>query len=277
MAAATTGRATLSDGVDMAVSPACPELCAYARSLDVDNVDAGRIAEQFGLISEPIDLNIGTEASDDLCIACNEGRDACGEGEFARVFTCGICLEPCWLDEHSSLAPACCNHRFCNRCWAAWVRASLDAGTDSLRSFRCPTLGCANSALTVPAKARAMLALRDGLGMLCKGVLDREDKRAIRDLLALDGNPDARRCPTCKHVTATRVASSTGPSLQCQNEACALVFCRFHGDAHPGETCNAFLRRLPVDRAHAAKHTRRCPQCGRSILKDGGCDHSAYS
>ena len=73
MAAATTGRATLSDGVDMAVSPACPELCAYARSLDVDNVDAGRIAEQFGLISEPIDLNIGTEASDDLCIACNEG------------------------------------------------------------------------------------------------------------------------------------------------------------------------------------------------------------
>ena len=273
MSAATSGRVVVTEGVDSESLAANLQLLAYAHRLDVTDVDAERIATRLGLVSSLIDA-IGSEASDDLCVECEDGA-------LARVFSCGVCLEPCWLGDNSSFASTCCNHRFCNRCWAGWVRASLDMGTASLRAFRCPNPGCAEPALTGNANSRDIKALGEGLKSLCAGLLDREDKRAIRDLLELDSNPDARRCPSCKHVTATRVSGPSAESLRCQNESCALVFCRFHGDAHPGEACSAFLRRLPVDKAHAAfartNHTRRCPECGRSIWKNGGCDHSAQS
>jgi len=188
-------------------------------------------------------------------------------------------METRWADEKSALALPCCSKPYCGECWAAWMRTHLEAGSTSLKAFKvCPTPGCNAERSTVPF-AKAATHLHGGMGKLCSGLLTSEEKRDLRCIVALDCDSTARRCPRCYHATSQRMPSRSYDPLgmRCERVGCGHTFCAMHGDLHAGETCAEFMSRTPLEPERIAfarqNHTRRCPDCRRGILKNGGCDH----
>jgi len=243
-------------------------------SSGVDGVDAGLQAARLGLITATY------PAAEILAKKCPANTiDApaltecveCAECDNLSHFICGICYTTCWSDGKSSLALPCCNNQYCGSCWARWVSVLIEAGTTNISTAKlcltpsCPPPGRDHACVT---KARA------GFKALRRGLLCAEEKRDLQTLITLDVDMRARQCPSCKYVTTKR---DNMANMICERNCCGLVFCAFHGNLHPNETCNEFRRRTPMDpsrmRYARAHHTKLCPHCGRSIVKNGGCDH----
>lgn len=263
--------------------------------------DAGRIADSLGVeISskraepqrpeEPVSTQAGRsfrsgvcdkdkEEAGLQCVTCDDDDGEETEACLRRHFTCKICFQPRWSDETSALALSCCNQLYCGDCWAGWVRTRLEGGATRLEAGKvCPTPGC-------PQRPDQQMReeLHQGMTKLCAGLLTCGEKRDLHCLCVLDKDPTARRCPRCFHPTSRRIGGhglsrSDDPlAMQCEREDCGFIFCASHGDLHPDETCREYCARVPLDPERVAfarkNHTRRCPDCRRGIVKNGGCDH----
>ena len=100
--------------------------------------------------------------------------------------------------------------------------------------------------------------------------------RKLSAMAKLLAHKDARRCPSCRHV---QLGSHAEPDMTCGE--CAAPYCFRHADAHPGLSCEEYLANTSLDpayRRYAKKyHSKRCPSCMRSVIKEGGCDHMLCS
>ena len=109
-------------------------------------------------------------------------------------------------------------------------------------------------------------------------------KKALRDPAMFDkysrfrfmkDNPNARECPRCGAFNVK--GSESASQLRCAKSRCGFEFCFLHSDAHPNETCEEYdTRTATANKAsldYIAETTKKCPGCGMSIRKEGGCNH----
>ena len=199
-----------------------------------------------------------------------------------KHFTCGVCLQNKWRADDSSLALSCCGIEYCGDCWSNMLGVALQSGNP----LSCPSIACRKSATgqapQLPGAQRGRAPtnrphpissdLLNGLKKLT--AVNNEQVDELRELGELLKKPNARRCPSCNLLQLSKHDQHRKPEMTCTR--CAAQFCYHHGDAHPGQSCAEFTRttRNKVDVAFARKmHTKRCPNCLRSVWKNGGCNH----
>ena len=212
------------------------------------------------------------------CMPCDEDdNDGMPALVPKRHFTCSICLNLRWSDAGSALSLPCCGVQYCSECWAGVSENALSTSPPTaLKLVRCPTPYCQQptGVVKIAAHAKALHAGLERLAVDPSATVTA--RRSLRTLCALHALPRAAPCPACR--TVTQVPPRGSSDVVCTAANCATRFCVVHGDAHPGETCAAYVRRLehadPEQRALARRmHTRRCPACMRRIVKNGGCDN----
>ena len=214
-------------------------------------------------LSNPGMFSWTAHAMEQSCQECSSTR---------RHFNCVICLRICWSDPKDALALPCCGIEYCGQCWGGMATAALSTPTPTaLRHLRCPTPHC-----QLPTQAhqlaRRAAALHDGLERISKNVASDDARRDIGNLRRLHSVKRSALCPSCRSVNVAPKASNDMRCTECDSR-----FCLIHGDGHPSTTCTEWVSKVPMEkeqRDFARKmHTRRCPACLRSIVKNGGCDN----
>ena len=148
--------------------------------------------------------------------------------------------------------------------------------------MRCPTPSCRLPERAASTEASTHAShLYTSLGRLHLSGTARRDVDALRKLHSSSRAARAALCPHCHHVSVSEVirgaTQDRGVDVICESEDCRTSFCVTHGNLHPGERCADFVARTPIDASRRdfarRMHTRRCPRCLSSIVKNGGCDH----
>ena len=136
------------------------------------------------------------------------------------TFYCGICLENV-AEQDAFMVQSCTElHKFCRECMQSYVEAMVKTQVE----VACPGSGC-HGKLEV-AEIHTLLEGND------------EVIAAFDRLQLVKKNVDYRECPGCNHGSTT--GSLLLPSLTC--EACGLLYCYLHANAHPTKSCQEYAR-----------------------------------
>ena len=244
-----------------------------ARDLD-GNLAEGELIKVVVMEATPTEAE-PTDAADVSCVECAP------VSANQKHFRCGVCLQNKWHSLDSSLALPCCGVEYCGDCWGQMLSVALQSGNP----LSCPSIACRKSAAARAQRPRGpnpnqpspvSSNLLKGLKQLA--AVKNEQVDELRELYELLKKPNTRRCPSCNLPQLAPMSASQShvgqPEMTCKR--CDTEFCFRHGDAHPGESCDDYVRktRNTVDVAFARKmHTKRCPNCLRSVWKSGGCNH----
>ncbi len=259
---------------------------------DVERELAQLSAEVGAVLALPADVARGLLARhgwsrERLCERVFEGAaDAGGGGggggaapAAAPPFVCGLCLDAC--AGGADAAALRCGHSFCVRCWAAYLRAALDAGGAGAVLARCPAHadGCDE-----PVTAGAVAALAPAAAAA------RWRRFELRAFVAASAT--LAWCPGAGCSAAVQAAAGGGGgggggsgggggggrTAACG--ACGARFCfRCAREAHEPASCvavEAWAAKCGAESASAGwivAHTKKCPACGVRVEKNQGCNH----
>lgn len=201
-----------------------------------------RVRERVGLLEKPpMQLSAG-------------GRDI-------REIKCGICLE---YHPIECMQAACCDHFFCQSCWAGYAHTSIRDGPGCL-SLRCPNPDC-NAAV-----GEEMILV----------LVSEEDKEKYRRYILrsyVEANRRAKWCPApgCEYA----VEFTPGNGLQDVTCDCGHHFCwNCSEEAHRPVECTTVARWILKNSAESENmnwilaNSKPCPKCKRPIEKNLGCMH----
>ena len=175
------------------------------------------------------------------------------------IFYCHICMEN--ADEQTAFSMSNCKegHKFCSNCIEGYLSNVIQEG--SVDKIACPLLG-------------------DGE---CGGYAGEDEIKSIvsKDLVyryirlrEMRSDQNARECPKCGKI---QIGDPSHPAMVCADTNCQVVFCFFHSDAHPDETCEEYRRRTIKNEKSTQRylkhHSKPCPKCKISTQKSGGCNH----
>ncbi|KAJ3092380.1 hypothetical protein HK102_007986 [Quaeritorhiza haematococci] len=159
-----------------------------------------------------------------------------------------------------------CTHKptICTTCLARHIEAEVNDKSNATH-IRCPIVNCRVEMQHHEIQALATPPVFHQFDQLLL-------KKALREL------PDFR---WCKRATCGSGQDHIGgrkyPIMTCA--ACHFRSCFTHDVPwHSGLTCTEFEETLDTERnratrAYLDRRTKPCPRCGRSIEKNGGCDH----
>ena len=166
-----------------------------------------------------------------------------------EVFYCEICLENHPVTEAIQLRG--CQCRFCHSSLQQFYETQI---RDSFIEFFCPT--CHLS--VTPQEIQNLVSL--------------EMYSKYLRFVEMKSNPSYRECPKCGHAT---IGSIDHLNMTCSQ--CSESFCFIHSNAHPGSTCQQYMRAQrkieSQNRAAINRMSRKCPSCGCDTEKSGGCNH----
>eukprot|EP01029_Cantina_marsupialis_P017860 TRINITY_DN4027_c0_g1_i2.p1 TRINITY_DN4027_c0_g1~~TRINITY_DN4027_c0_g1_i2.p1 ORF type:complete len:451 (-),score=92.04 TRINITY_DN4027_c0_g1_i2:115-1467(-) len=173
-------------------------------------------------------------------------------------FFCSICLENEDIENQVTLPS--CKHDFCKECISDYITHKIKSGQVFNENMECPHRG-------------------DGLTCSCEIPDDFIKENVSEDIYKkmlrfreLKLNNDARMCPKCEFV---QCGNAKHPSMIC--EECETEYCFQHSDAHPGETCQDFekkmTKRVRDDEKKVRDESVACPGCEAPVYKLSGCNH----
>ena len=174
-----------------------------------------------------------------------------------KTFYCQICLEN--VDKDGAYIPTNCtmSHEFCRDCMVAYTSHEITEG--NVDSMACPLIS--SSQCNGQLEDYEVESLVDG--SLYERYTALKEKR--RD-------PNNRECPQCDKII---LGSPHNPKMHCID--CDVNFCFFHSNAHPNESCEAYIVRTRagerLNKKYLQAHSRPCPSCGLMTEKSGGCNH----
>lgn len=187
-------------------------------------------------------------------------------GQKEEGLHCSICDESWHLGHFTFCAN---NHFACRACWHNFMRQT-EGALRSMHSVPC---------ITGAAQCKAVLALADVRH--CLGPLhsmDAEERDTeLSQRVALWQSGVKIYCKACKVVVGSVEEKDVGdgkvecPSPQCTQTFCAKCGQAFHGKdpCPPSREMDKFLTKN--------RNTKRCPQCGTGVTKNGGCNHMTCS
>jgi hypothetical protein len=105
-----------------------------------------------------------------------------------------------------------------------------------------------------------------------KALVDDETFNKYERFVKIKSDENYRDCPTCGELI---LGNRRRPAMTCSK--CTTQFCFFHANAHPGESCRQFARRVRVEERASTitigQITKKCPSCKLPTEKNGGCNH----
>lgn len=179
-------------------------------------------------------------------------------------FYCSICQDVSPFDLGLTLE---CGHIYCRECIKGYIISKINENRIEPKCFS-PMITASVSQKgvqicgTIISEPIIRKLLRDNVDVLSK--YDR--------FLVLNNNPNARECPKC---SAIKFGSISQLSMVCG--ACGTSYCFKHAGAHPGETCEVYLKKVRLENIASdellVKISKECPGCGLHIEKSSGCNH----
>jgi hypothetical protein len=171
------------------------------------------------------------------------------QGTTIEVFYCDICLENHPVTE--SIRFIGCQCRFCRSSLKTFYESQI---RDGLIQFFCPT--CHTQVTEQEIQT----------------IVSSEMYSKYLRFLEMKSNPSYRECPKCGQAT---IGSIDHLNITCTQ--CSESFCFLHSNAHPGRTCQQYMRAQrkieSQNRATIKRMSRKCPSCGCDTEKSGGCNH----
>eukprot|EP01038_Epipyxis_sp_PR26KG_P009044 gene9044-12194_t len=202
--------------------------------------------------------------------------------EPVAIFYCDICLENHPISD-MILFSACQQntleslesdekinkrHCFCKSCLESYVSHQIK---DGCIQIRCPHgSGCDSIATD-----------NEVMSLVTSEIFE----KYIR-FQNVKSNVNYRECSACQKeiiINENLVTKNDNPSkaksinmiLTCSN--CGKKTCFEHGDAHPNETCQQYIRRVSKEEKATMrivdKIAKKCPSCHADTEKNGGCNH----
>jgi hypothetical protein len=174
---------------------------------------------------------------------------AVGAPSSTEVFYCEICLENHPVTEATQFLG--CQCRFCHFSLQTYFESQIREG---YIEFFCP------SCVTQVTEHEI------------QKIVSAEMYSKYSRFLEMKSNPSYRECPNCGHAS---IGSMDQLNMTCSE--CSESFCFLHSNAHPGRTCQQYMRaQRNIDaqnRATIKRMSRKCPSCGCDTEKSGGCNH----
>ena len=252
----------------------------HSFELDNDRNDYDEVQLQHGIQAE------------DFSESPSRGPD--GSTTPSGSFYCYICMS---TERPSRGHVLPCGHVFCRSCLDSFFMAKILEADVNIRCFH-PSSSSTDPATSDIETREERSPPSDELAedseysqedipqqRIC-GVEVPEDtiQSVVRDPAIFDkfkrfqfmkAHPNARECPKCGHFNTT--GSESNLQLKCEKTRCGFEFCFLHSDAHPNETCEQYETRTAIANKATldfiAETTKKCPGCGMSIRKEGGCNH----
>lgn len=174
-------------------------------------------------------------------------------------FLCGICYD----DEVTSTDSyvMACGHRFCIRCWKAFLGNKVEEGPSQILNASCPNQKCDERVTGVE------------LNELVPHKVPKWKQFILRQFV--DQESHYRFCPgpDCEVVVVSPLGD-IGP-VECNS--CKTSFCfGCRQEPHIPAQCSDFEKWQKIfgsSEFWVAKHSKPCPQCGVPIEKNQGCNH----
>jgi len=190
----------------------------------------------------------------------------------ARV-KCWLCAmsydegDPKALKERSECAILSCGHHLCLECFRGYVNSKLVQD-----KIPCQHLGCNTNFQDVEIERymtndKYKTRYKNVTGNMLQSALGENYTTCPYDCGAdfwVDSvkTAKAQSCPQCRHPVC---------------EKCKEKWTIGSGATHAGFTCEEWKRRMDPDyqanEAYLARNTKDCPNCGRAISKNNGCNH----
>ena len=247
-----------------------------------------------GSLSEEVTLISASEISRAL-FSANQEADT-----IAKAYYCLICMNTV-SDVKGFTLP--CGHLFCRSCLESFLIAKILEADVKISCFH-PT------SLTTDPNPNTLFAdndqsqSRSSISFSGSDEVKSEDERSLESPYRVCGNeipdniiqkvlrdpamydkykrfrfmkdhPNSRECPKCGFFNIN--GSESNLLIKCENSRCGFEFCFLHSDAHPNETCEQYEKRTETVNKESldliANTTKKCPGCGVSIRKEGGCNH----
>jgi len=86
-----------------------------------------------------------------------------------------------------------------------------------------------------------------------------------------------RECPKCGTLCKPDVDEDGNVVAEMECPECQSEFCYYHSNAHVGQSCDDYRKKMLRDEQlaeqGALRHTKACPECGIRTEKTGGCNH----
>lgn len=185
-------------------------------------------------------------------------------GNKNQKYECGCCFEEFKGTEMCALS---CMHFLCRKCWKSYLTISINDGPSCLVT-KCPYPKCK---LVVDENT-------------VNELVDKEVRMKYAKYLSrsfVDDNPRIKWCPAPDCGKAVYCQDMNADEVQC---SCGYKFCfKCNRESHSPASCeqlDAWLIK-EKDESETANwitaHTKICPNCKRSIEKNGGCNHMTCS
>ena len=234
----------------------------------------------------------------EICRALFSTSQEADANAMAESYYCFICMNNERAAKGFTLR---CGHIFCRRCLESFLIAKISEADVNISCFHptsLPTDPDTPSSDNDQSVNRSVMSSsgsaeessgydrRTGSeGRVCGADIAEEViQKILRDPAIFDkykrfrfmkDYPNARECPKCGLFNIK--GSGNNIRLKCEKSRCGFEFCFLHADAHPNETCEQYETRTAIANKASldliAETTKRCPGCGVSIRKEGGCNH----
>jgi len=189
---------------------------------------------------------------------------------FQYHFEDGIFCNPCSTSFNSTALKNQQQHWSCKACTKQYISKTPKAQNASITSIPCFSNDCPN--LLPPALCKKFIG---PLNTLNFEESDHERSRRV----ALGGAGGKKiYCETCREtvgiILQEDLKSGTFSNNKVPCPKCSGLFCvRCGNKEHDGHPCRADREVESALGKSAAKNTKRCPNCGATITKNGGCNH----
>jgi len=160
-----------------------------------------------------------------------------------------------------------CKHSMCRGCWKDFLHVAIGDGPSCLYKT-CPQSKC-------------KIVIDENL---VTSIVDKKHNEKYSKFLArsfVDDNPNIKWCPQPDCGKAVLCTDSTTSFVKCK---CSYKFCfKCNAEAHTPCSCKELKKwkKKEQDESETANwftaNTKDCPKCGRSIEKNGGCNHMSCS
>merc|ERR1712048_227053 len=192
--------------------------------------------------------------------ASGEAQSVSGAHRPSPTFQCPLCCEDVSEENRVVLAQCCSVHHGCCRtCMRRYISGLVADGR--VESIRCPVKETCGSVV----QSFELLHLTDD-----------ETFSKYERFRRMHVDPSLRQCPKCDVLCQPSRDVEGGIILEMQCRQCLAEFCYHHSNAHAGQSCEAYRRRLDEDEQHALAldtETKPCPGCGILTDKISGCNH----
>jgi hypothetical protein len=185
-------------------------------------------------------------------------------------FLCKICYSN---DEEEQAYALPCGHRWHKDCLHGYIKSKVG---DAQLAILCPEINedLADRDLAVNGREVGCTEVitEELVVEIAREIGDQELVDRYQKFKELQGDPNMRECPQCKH---RQLGCASTPRMTCSS--CNFGYCFTHADAHTGATCRQFERKerdaTRANERFMLANTLPCPWCEKPTTKNGGCNH----